>query len=74
MAVVFLVLFLVTFIFDTRLGFLFLGIAIVMLYRAAPAKRMKAVGRNERPKAQSAWEDPWGTGAPPAAPDADPRP
>lgn len=64
MAAVFLVLFLVTFVFHTRLGFLFLGIAIVMLYRAAPARRMKAVGRNEPPKPQSAWEDPWGTAGP----------
>lgn len=62
MPVVFLVLFLVTFVFDTRLGFLFLGLALVMLYRGAPAKRMKAAGREPAPPPQSAWNDPWGTG------------
>lgn len=62
MAAVFLVLFLVTFVFDTRLGFLFLGLAIVMLYRGAPAKRMKAAGREPAAPSQNAWNDPWGSG------------
>ena len=62
MAPIFLVLFLVTFLFDTRIGLFFLAVAIVMLYRGAPAKKLKAVRGDEPPKPQKAWADPWGTG------------
>ena len=62
MAVLFLVLFLVTFLFDTRIGLFFLALAIVMLYRGAPAKKLKAVRGDNPPRQQSAWKDPWGPG------------
>ena len=60
MAAVLLVLFAVTFLFDTRLGFLFLAAAIVKLYLGATSRRIKAVGRIAREDPQPAWEDPWG--------------
>ena len=61
MAPVFLVLFLVTFLFDTRIGLAFLAIAIVMLYRGNAARRLRQT-RAETPRpAQAMWQDPWGT-------------
>jgi hypothetical protein len=64
MAALFLVLFLVTFLFDTRIGLFFLAVALVMLYRGAPAKTLKAVRGGEPAKPQKAWADPWGTAGP----------
>jgi hypothetical protein len=61
MAVVFLVLALVTFVFDTRIALFCLAVSIVMLYRGAPAKKLKVV-RGDDPPRQSAWKDPWGPG------------
>ena len=40
MAAIFLVLFLVTFLFDTRIGLLFLALSIVMLYKGGAGKRL----------------------------------
>ena len=60
-AVVLLVLFLVSFLFNTRIGLIFLAAAIVMLYRGAPHKRQSIV-LPQREKPQPAWKDPWGTG------------
>ena len=40
MAAIFLVLFLVTFLFDTRIGLFFLGVSIVMLYKGGAGKRL----------------------------------
>lgn len=61
MAPVFLVLFLVTFLFDTRIGLAFLLIAIVMLYRGNTARRLCQT-RAETPRPpQAMWQDPWGT-------------
>jgi len=62
MAALFLVLFVVTFLFDTRIGLFFLVLAIVMLYRGAPERKMKVVRGPEPPAEQPAWKDPWGTG------------
>ena len=61
MAVVLLMLFAVTFLFDTRLGYLFLAAAIVKLYLGATSRRMKAVGRTSPEPQPPAWKDPWGT-------------
>ena len=60
MAAVLLALFLVTFLFDTRIGLFFLGAAIVVLYRGAPAKRMAILHGDEPVQRQPAWKDPWG--------------
>jgi hypothetical protein len=61
MAVVFLVLFLVTFLFHTRLGLFFLALSIGMLYRGAPARKLKVVRGEDPVSQQPAWKDPWGT-------------
>jgi hypothetical protein len=60
MAAVLLVLFAVTFLFDTRIGFCFLAAAIVKLYLGATSRRMKAVGRVVEEARQPDWKDPWG--------------
>jgi hypothetical protein len=60
MAAVLLVLFAVTFLFDTRIGFCFLAAAIVKLYLGATSRRMKAVGRSAREPEPPAWKNPWG--------------
>jgi hypothetical protein len=60
MAAVLLVLFAVTFLFDTRLGFCFLAAAIVKLYLGATSRRMKAAGRSAPEPEPPAWKDPWG--------------
>ena len=60
MAAVLLVLFAVTFLFDTRIGFCFLAAAIVKLYLGATSRRMKAVGRVAAEARQPDWKDPWG--------------
>jgi hypothetical protein len=62
MAAIFLVLFLVTFLFDTRIGLFFLALAIVTLYRGASAKTLTVVRGEEPPRLPSAWKDPWGPG------------
>ena len=62
MAAVLILLFLLSFLFDTRIGLLFLAAAIIVLYRGGPAKRM-AIVHPEKEKPQPAWKDPWGTGA-----------
>lgn len=62
MAALFLVLFLVTFLFDTRIGLFFLVLAIVMLYRNAPDRKLKVVRGPDPPADPPAWKDPWGTG------------
>ena len=59
-AVVLLVLFLVSFLFNTRIGLIFLAAAIVMLVRHAPHKRQRIV-LPQREKPQPAWKDPWGS-------------
>ena len=56
MAAVLLVLFLVTFLFDTRIGLFFLTLSIVMLYKGGASKRLAQT------PPQQAWKDPWGTG------------
>lgn len=61
MAAVLLVLFAVTFLFDPRIGLCFLAAAIVKLYLGAPARRMRAMGREEPEPPQPAWKDPWGS-------------
>ena len=60
MAAVLLVLFAVTFLFDTRVGFCFLAAAIVKLYLGATSRRMKAAGRSAPEPEPPAWKDPWG--------------
>jgi hypothetical protein len=60
MAPLFLVLFLITLLFDTRIGLCFLVAAIVVLYRRAPAKKRKALFGDEATPAT--WKDPWETG------------
>ena len=60
MAAVLLLLFAVSFLFDTRLGFLFLAAAIVKLYLGSTSRRMKAVGRVVQDDPQPSWKDPWG--------------
>jgi hypothetical protein len=62
MAAVFLVLFLVTFPFDTRIGFFFLVLSIVMLYKGGASKRLAQTRATEPEPSQRAWKDPWGTG------------
>jgi hypothetical protein len=54
-------LFFLSFLFDTRLGLVFLAAAIVLLYRGAPHKRMTIVHPHDE-AAPPAWKDPWGTG------------
>ena len=61
MAVVFLVLFLVTFLFDTRIGLFFLALSIVMFYKGGAARRL-AETRAKPSEPPRAWKDPWGTG------------
>ncbi len=62
MAAVFLVLFLVTFLFDTRIGLLFLALSIVMLYKGGAGKRLAETRATQSEPPQKAWKDPWGTG------------
>ena len=63
MAAVFLVLFLVTFLFDTRIGLFFLALSIVMLYKGGAGKRLTQTRAMEAQPPQRAWKDPWGTGS-----------
>lgn len=60
MAAVLLLLFAVTFLFDTRIGLCFLAAAILKLYLGATSRRMNAVGRTAPEPPQRAWKDPWG--------------
>lgn len=62
MAVVFLALFLVSFLFDTRIALFFLGLAIVMFYRGGSEKRLKELRADQTRPQPPAWKDPWGTG------------
>jgi hypothetical protein len=62
MAAVLIILFFVSFLFDTRIGLVFLAAAIVVLYRGAPHTRA-TIGQPRAEKTQPAWKDPWGTGA-----------
>lgn len=62
MAAIFIVLFLLTFLFDTRIGLFFLAVAMVMLYRGATDKKLKVMHRGEPPAPEKVWADPWGTG------------
>jgi len=58
---VLIVLFFVTFLFDTRVGLVFLAAAILLLYRGAPHRR-GLITSPPHEKRQPAWKDPWGTG------------
>jgi hypothetical protein len=60
---IFLVLFLVTFLFDTRIGLAFLVLAIVMFYRSGVGKRLEQIRTDPPAPSQKAWKDPWGTGS-----------
>jgi hypothetical protein len=60
-AAVLIGLFFLSFLFDTRLGLVFLVAAIVLLYRGAPHKRIAIVHPQDEPT-PPAWKDPWGTG------------
>jgi hypothetical protein len=61
-AVIPLVVYLVTFLFDPRIGLPFLVLAIVMFYRRGVGKRRKQI-RTDRPApSQKPWKDPWGAG------------
>ena len=62
MAVVFIAVYFLTFLFDPRIAAVCLLIAIVMLCRGAAKKQAKRK-RAEllAPAAQPAWSDPWGT-------------
>jgi len=62
MAAIFLVLFLVTFLFDTRIGLLFLALSIVMLYKGGAGKRLAQARAMQSELPRKAWKDPWGTG------------
>jgi len=62
MAAVFLVLFLVTFLFDTRIGLACLVLAIVMFYRSGVGTRLKQIRTDPPAPSQKAWKNPWGTG------------
>ena len=62
MAAIFLVLFLVTFLFDTRIGLLFLALSIVMLYKGGAGKRLAQARAMQAEPPRKAWKDPWGTG------------
>jgi hypothetical protein len=59
-AVVFLVLFLVTFLFDTRIGLFFLALSIVLFYKGGASRRLAQV-RTPPSEPQRAWKDPWDT-------------
>lgn len=61
MAAVLLVLFLVTFLFDTRIGLAFLVVAIVTLCKGGADTRVAQMRAQPTPP-QPAWKDPWGTG------------
>ena len=61
MPAILLVLFLVTFPFDTRVGFCFLGLAIVALVKNGASKRLMVVREERTPAPQQAWTDPWRT-------------
>ena len=63
MAAVFLVMFLVTFLFDTRIGFFFLALSIVMLCKNGTSRRLAQTRAMESDPPQKAWKDPWGTGS-----------
>jgi hypothetical protein len=63
MAAVFLVLFLVTFLFDTRIGLFFLALSIVMLYKGGARKRLAQTRAMQSEPTERAWKDPWGTGS-----------
>jgi len=63
MAAVFIVLFLVTFLFDTRIGLFFLALSIVMLYKGGASKRLAQTRAMQPEPRQPAWKDPWGTGS-----------
>lgn len=60
-AAVLIGLFFVSFMFDTRLGLIFLAAAIVLLYRGAPHKRINIV-HPQHEATPPAWKDPWGSG------------
>ena len=62
MAAIFLVLFLVTFLFDTRIGLFFLALSIVMLYKGGAGKRLAQTRAMQSVPQQKTWKDPWGTG------------
>jgi len=62
MAAIFLVLFLVTFLFDTRIGLFFLALSIVMLYKGGAGKRLAQTRAMQSEPQQKTWKDPWGTG------------
>ena len=62
MAAVFLVLFLVTFLFDTRIGFVFLALSIVMLCKNGTSRRLAQTPAMEPDRPPKAWKDPWGNG------------
>lgn len=61
MAQLLIVLFLVTFLFDTRVGLCFLAAAIAVLVYRAPARKRRAHFGEDPPMEQPAWKDPWGT-------------
>ena len=61
MAALLIVLFLITFVFDTRIGLAFLAAAVVVLYRGGAGKKLRVVRGEEAPASQKAWKDPWGT-------------
>ena len=62
MAAVFLVLFLVTFLFDTRIGLFFLALSIVMLYKGGASRRLAETRATQSEPPRKAWKNPWGTG------------
>ena len=62
MAVVFLALFLVTFLFDTRIGLFFLVLALIMFYRGGSERRLKELRADHTRPQPPAWKDPWATG------------
>lgn len=62
MAAICLVLFLVTFLFDTRIGLAFLILSIALFYRGGAARRLKQTRAAQPAPPQGSWKDPWGTG------------
>ena len=61
-AAVLIGLFFLSYLFDTRLGLVFLVAAIVLLYRGAPHKRITMV-RGHEEATPPKWKDPWGSGS-----------
>jgi hypothetical protein len=58
-----MVLFLVTFLFDTRIGLVFLVLSIVTFYRGSTTSRLERARANQPQAPQAAWKEPWGTGS-----------